>query len=237
MSNQMPTESTTPAATTPATTGQGGSQDLPSSKQVLEQAGVESTQVNWKAKYDGVVGASRQRIAELQGQLEAKDLEITSLKDQLVKLQGDNTTLKTKADEADALKQQLDTAKAETASAKATNDKQALLLKYPALLQLRAEDGSNPMVDVLMSANLPADQLEARLAQLAKATWQPVTQSGSTPPPPPPVAGAEDVDTLRQKALEIDRKRHTADSPELREQSRQAWDAFKKAQRAKQQKS
>ena len=55
------------------------------------------------------------------------------------------------------------------------------------------------------------------------------------PPPPPPVSGAEDVETLRAKALEIDRKRHSGDTSELKEQSRQAWDAFRKAQRAKQQ--
>jgi hypothetical protein len=233
MPDQLPTDNNTTAGTQ-APTNAGNGQEFPSSRQILGQADPEANLSLLKAKYDGLRGAFAQRTSELQGQLEAKDLENASLKDQLAKLQNDQATLKTKADEADALRTQLTTAQNDLTAAKSNNDKQALLLKYPSLLQLRAEDGTNPMVDMLMAANLPPDQLDVRLAQLAKAQWQPVTQNGSTPPPPPPASGAEDVESLRQKALEIDRKRRSSDSPELREQSRQAWETFRKAQRAKQ---
>jgi hypothetical protein len=228
-----PTEPTPAAGTQVPPTGTGNSQ-IPTSREILEQEGVETKGVNWKAKYDGLVGASRQRITELQGQLEAKDLEMTGLKDQITKLTGERDALKSKADEADTLKTQLTAKDTDLATAKSTADKQALLLKYPTLLALKGEDGTNPMVDVLMSANMPIDQLEARLAQLAKATFVPKS-TGSTPPPPPAINGTEDAETIRTKALEVDRDRaYHGDTPEKKAESERLWELFRKAQRANQ---
>lgn len=196
-----PAAGTTPPTTT-AETGQPLTIDAESSKQ-LAQAGIVVE--NWQARYDGLVGSTRQLVEKFNGQIGAKDAEITRLNQAI----SDLNALKDKADSADALTTQLATATAEAATAAKKLQKQEVLMKHSSLLAKTKEGAQNPLIDIFMAADLPAEQLEAKAAELEALNWGAATVppvGGGTPPPPPASQGQDTPDAWREKALEAHTK-------------------------------
>ncbi len=226
--------STSPAAT-PAATGASGGQgadDLLSSRE-LKEAGIDTT--NWKAKYDGLVGSARNTIAKLQEQLSAKDLEISTRDQQIATLQAEVAELQGTVDGAKDLQTKLDAATAESQQAKDATARQAVLLKFPALLVPTKDGQPNPVIDLLMNANLPLDQLEAKAAQLAAGMvfGQGAAPAGATPPAAPPANdSAETADSLQRKALEAHEKfiRSGRKDKEAQAEEERCWAALRKLQ-------
>ena len=191
-----PTPAATEAATDPA---DGLGLDTQSSKQ-LAAAGVEVT--DWKAKYDGLAGSAKQLTQKFNAQVADRDAQIESLEARVADLSTQLKDLKTAADSVPELRVQLETAKAENAKATADNQKQGVLLKYPQLLATK--DGKpNPLLDVLMAANMPVDQLEAKVAEIASLNWGAPARSldGGIPPQAPPAGNTDSVEAARNKAL------------------------------------
>jgi hypothetical protein len=81
------------------------------------------------------------------------------------------------------------------------------LTQYPTLLaaQTKAEDGtvSNAMLDLLMSSNLPIDQLKAKAEQLVSSLPRQTAQPTGLPPMPTPApTGNESAEELQAKAMD-----------------------------------
>lgn len=191
-----PTPAATNAATEPA---DGLGLDVQSSKQ-LAAAGVDVT--DWKAKYDGLAGSAKQLTQKFNAQVAEREAQIESLTAQVADLSRQYKDLKTTADAMPDLRVQLETVKAEHAKAVIDSQKQGVLLKYPQLLATR--DGKpNPLLDVLMATNLPVDQLEAKVAEIAGLDWGQATRSldGAVPPHATPAGNTDSIDAARNKAL------------------------------------
>lgn len=191
-----PAPATTEAVTDPADDGLG--LDAQSSKQ-LAAAGIEVT--DWKAKYDGLVGSTKQLAQKFNEQTAKKDSEISGLTAQVADLSAQLKDLKVSADTLPDLRVQLETAKADHAKAVAEKDKQGVLLKYPQLLATK--DGKpNPLLDVLMSSNMPLADLEAKVADIASLNWgsQGRSLDGGTPPQAPPAGVTDSIEVARAKA-------------------------------------
>jgi hypothetical protein len=189
-----------PAAGTKAPTeGDGGPDlDLQSSKQ-LAAAGIEIE--DWKAKYDGIVGSTKQLVKKHQAALAAKESRIAELEQEVETL----SALKPQAEQAAELQKQLDVEKATGAALDLKTKKQDVLLQYPVLTAPTKDGKPNPLLEVLMASNLEPEAFATKAAELAALDWaQQAGQNlgrGATPPPPPPQGGGDTPDAWQAKAM------------------------------------
>jgi len=206
------TDSTPPATATtegPAATVPPVSQSEPVVKSSRELAQAAPTdQTDWKAKYDGLVGTYRARTTELNTQIDAQKLLVVEWKDKATAFETQIATLNTQLTTANAFKDQVTTLTADKQAATDKAERLELLTKFPTLLaaQVKAADGTvtNPMLDLLMSSNLPADQLKAKAEALAAGLPRQQPAQGSNLPPMPAAApaGDESVADLQARAME-----------------------------------
>ncbi len=195
----------TPAATTPASSQSTPAPVVQSSREMAQQGATDTT--DWKAKYDGLVGTYRARTNELNTEIDRQKLLVQERDTKIVSLEAKITELTTQLTAANAFKDQVTTLTAEKQEAVTKAERLELLTKYPTLLaaQTKAEDGtvSNPMLDLLLSSNLPADQLKAKAEQLAASLPRQTAQPTGLPPMPTPApTGNESAEELQAKAME-----------------------------------
>ena len=188
------------AAATTQNNGQPG--EIKTGKQLKAEAGGQP--IDWEARYNGMSGALLQqrqgheaKLGEIGAQLATLKADVTARDTQLGEL-------RPKADGAVTLQQQLDAEKAEHGKTKALTDKQNVLLKFPGLLAQGADGAASPLLDILMAADLPLDQFEAKARLLAESTTFGKQQSatngvGSQMPSPATTPGS--AEDWRAKAL------------------------------------
>jgi len=205
---------------------------------MAQSAPVDTT--DWKAKYDGLVGTYRARTNELSTEIDRqkllvqeRDARITALEARIAELTAQLATANTFKDQVTALE-------ADKQAATARAERLELLTQYPTLLaaQTKAEDGtvSNAMLDLLMSSNLPIDQLKAKAEQLAASLPRQTAQPTGLPPMPTPApTGNESLEELQTKAMEAhDRwiKSGRTDT-EAKAQSDKYWALHREAKKKK----
>lgn len=190
-----------PVATVPPTNGQADEQ---SSKE-LARLGVEVN--DWKAKYDGLIGSSRARTNALNETIAGRDLTIAELQGKVATLEAQLAEANGKVEQLPALQTQLAEAQSSLTAATSQSNKQSLLIKFPNLLKGQSEDGTNPLVDLILSSGLPEEELAVK-AQALAASWgngsaPTIPAAGGTPPPSPAASGGgEETPTeVQVKAL------------------------------------
>ena len=208
----MDNDSTTPPAAAtdvpPAATAAASSQSAPvvqSSREMAQTAPVDTT--DWKAKYDGLVGTYRARTNELNAEIDRQKLLVQERDTKIASLEAQITALNTQLATANTFKDQVTALEADKQAATTRAERLELLTQYPTLLaaQTKAEDGtvSNPMLDLLLSSNLPADQLKAKAEALAASLPRQTAQPAGLPPMPTPApTGNESPEELQAKAME-----------------------------------
>ncbi len=207
----MDNDSTTPPSATtetPAATAATSSQSAPvvqSSREMAQSAPVDTT--DWKAKYDGLVGTYRARTNELNSEIDRQKLLVQERDTKIASLEARITELTSQLATANTFKDQVTALEVDKQAATTRAERLELLTKYPILLaaQTKAEDGtvSNPMLDLLLSSNLPADQLKAKAEALAASLpRQSAAPAGLPPMPTPASTGNESVEELQAKAME-----------------------------------
>ena len=240
----MENDSTTPPAAateTPAATAAASSQSAPvvqSSREMAQSAPVDAT--DWKAKYDGLVGTYRARTNELSTEIDRQKLLVQERDTKIAALEAQITALNTQLATANTFKDQVTALEADKQAATTRAERLELLTQYPTLLaaQTKAEDGtvSNAMLDLLMSSNLPIDQLKAKAEQLAASLPRQTAQPTGLPPMPTPApTGNESLEELQAKAMEAhDRwiKSGRTDT-EAKAQSDKYWALHREAKKKK----
>lgn len=189
------------------TTGQVQPNDLPSSKDLRQQLDPdEFNRQDWKAKYDGMVGSARSRIAQMTAELEARDLKIAELTDSLNAISNKVKELEPSVGRLSELEGTLKTTQAELDTHRQLTERQKLVFKFPQLAAIKNDQGQMPMVEMLLSSKLPDDQLEQYAAQLAASFNQPTNRAAissmAVPVMPNQSSTAENPATIRAKALE-----------------------------------
>jgi len=220
------------------TTGQVQPTELPSSKDLRQQLDPdEFNRQDWKAKYDGMVGSARSRIAQLTNELEARDLKIAELADSLNAAVSKIKELEPSAGRLSELEGTLKNTQAELDTHRQLTSRQQLALKFPQLAAIKNEQGQMPMVEMLLSSKLPDDQLEQYATQLSASFAQPVsraTASGmAVPGLPSQSSSTESPASIRAKALEAHSRFIQSGGRDMaaRDEEQKYWAQAKEAER------
>jgi hypothetical protein len=202
-----------------------------------DQQAVDTT--NWQAKYDGLVGTYRARTNELNTEVDRQKLLVQERDTKNAALEARVAELTAQLTAANAFKDQVTTLEAEKSAANTKAERLELLTKYPALLaaQTKADDGtvSNPMLDLLMSSNLPIDQLQAKAEQLAASLPRQNPPAGTPPMPTPAATGNETVEELQARAMEAHQRWITSGrtDADAKAESERYWGLHKEAKKKK----
>ena len=220
-------EQTTQTGGQPTTADPGQEIQVPSA-----EPGVEYTSQQWESKYHGLRGSfiqAQRQWEERRGMLEQ---QIATLQQQVQSLQAQTQQLQQERDQLKQQVEALPTLEERASFADALEvqvERLELLVRYPEIWGQvevvevedeetgeKREERRNPFLDMILSSTLDGDEFEQmvndlaaklRAGQTPTQSSQPATETAGTPQAttggmPPTPAPPQDIESLRQQALD-----------------------------------